>query len=86
MDSSSLPEINPAHAMMDASGSEGIIFTSPSRTSNLLKHDFLYYIAKEKLGNATSIGIYSNITEMKRSIEELGWLHKQIQNNFRKCR
>lgn len=76
VDSSSLPEINPAHAMMDASGSEGIIFTSPSRTSNLLKHDFLYYIAKEKLGNATSIGIYSNITEMKRSIEELGWLHK----------
>ena len=43
VNSSVFPEINPAHAMMDASGSEGITYTSPSSTSNLLKHD-LYTI------------------------------------------
>jgi hypothetical protein len=76
VDSSILPEINPAHAMMDASGSEGITFTSTTRASNLLKHDFLYYIAKELLGSATSIGLYNNIAEMKASLEELGWSNK----------
>lgn len=78
IDTSNYPIINPAHAMMDASGSEGITFTSTARTSNLLKHDFLYYIAKELLGSATSVGLYNNITEMKTSLEELGWSNKTI--------
>ena len=76
LNSSSFPIINPAHAMMDASGSEGITFTSPSSQSNLLKHDFIYYIAKKLLGSATNVGIYNNIKEMKDSIESLGWNNK----------
>ena len=46
VNSSLFPEINPAHAMMDASGSEGITYTSTSTESNLLKHDFIYYLGK----------------------------------------
>ena len=76
LNSSSFPIINPAHAMMDASGSEGITFTSPSSQSNLLKHDFIYYIAKKLLGSATNVGIYNNIKEMKDNIESLGWNNK----------
>ena len=77
VNSSVFPEINPAHAMMDASGSEGITYTSPSSTSNLLKHDFIYYLGKTLLGSAKSVGLYSNITQMKRAIEVLGWSQKE---------
>lgn len=77
VNASSFPVINPAHAMMDASGSEGIIFTSPSSQSNLLKHDFIYYLGKSILGNATSIGLFNNISEMKRGMEVLGWSNKE---------
>ena len=77
VNSSSFPVINPAHAMMDASGSEGIIFTSPSSQSNLLKHDFIYYLGKSIMGHATSIGLFNNITEMKTELEALGWSHKE---------
>ena len=85
VDSSLLPTINPAHAMMDASGSEGIIYTSHSNQSNLLKHDFLYYIANEQIGDPLSVGLYNNIKEMKDNIELLGWNQKtyvetQFQN------
>ena len=77
VNSSSFPVINPAHAMMDASGSEGITFTSPSSQSNLLKHDFIYYLGNSILGNATSVGLFNNISEMKRSMEVLGWSNKE---------
>ena len=69
VNSSRFPAINPAHAMMDAPGSQGIIYRSPSSQSNLLKHDFIYYIAKKLLGSATNVGIYNNIKE-------------NIENNF----
>jgi hypothetical protein len=77
VNSSSFPVINPAHAMMDASGSEGITFTSPSSQSNLLKHDFIYYLGKSILGHATSIGLFNNITEMKIELENMGWSIKE---------
>jgi hypothetical protein len=77
VNSSNFPTINPAHAMMDASGSEGIIYTSPSATSNLLKHDFIYYLGKSIIGHATSIGLFNNITEMKIELENMGWSHKE---------
>lgn len=82
VNSSLFPEINPAHAMMDASGSEGITYTSTSTESNLLKHDFIYYLGKIILGNATSVGIYNNITEMKKDIEVLGWSQKENTENI----
>jgi hypothetical protein len=77
VNSSSFPVINPAHAMMDASGSEGITFTSSSSQSNLLKHDFIYYLGKSIMGHATSIGLFNNITEMKIELENMGWSHKE---------
>ena len=75
VNSSNFPTINPA--MMDASGSEGIIYTSTSSESNLLKHDFIYYLGKSIIGHAPSIGIFNNITEMKSNIEVLGWSNKE---------
>jgi hypothetical protein len=77
VNSSSFPVINPAHAMMDVSGSEGITFTSPSSQSNLLKHDFIYYLGKSIIGHATLIGLFNNITEMKIELENMGWSHKE---------
>ena len=76
VNSSNFPTINPAHSMMDASGSEGIIYTSNSSASNLLKHDFIYHMGESLLGNALFVGLYNNITEIKRELEELGWEHK----------
>ena len=73
VDSSSFPDINSAHAMMDVSGSQDIVLESTNRYSNLIKHDFLFYIAKENWGNAASIGLYSNVLLMKNNIEDIGW-------------
>lgn len=76
LNSSSFPEINPVHAMMDVSDSEGIIYTSTNSKSNLLKHDYIYYLGQQLLGNATSIGLYNNIIDMKNKIEVFGWNSK----------
>jgi hypothetical protein len=72
VDSSSFPDINLAHAMLDDSGSEGIIYTS-SRTSNLVKHDFIYYMANEMFGKSSYAGLFTNIVSLKNATEEHGW-------------
>lgn len=83
VNSSSFPVINPAHAMMDASGSEGIVRTSEKNTSNLLKHDFIYYLANNFYGNPISALFFTNISEMKIELESMGWSHKEyIENIF----
>ena len=83
INSSLLPEINPAHAMMDASGSEGIIFTNNSPTANLIKHDYIYYLSKEITGSVYSVGLFNNITNIKDEIEALGWDQKNnMENKF----
>jgi hypothetical protein len=82
VNSSSFPVINPAHAMMDASGSEGITFTSPSSQSNLLKHDFIYYLGKIIIGDGRFIGVFNNIGTLKNKIEELGWVRKTITESI----
>lgn len=76
LNSSNYSAINPAHAMMDASGSEGIIYTSTSARSNLLKHDFIYYMGKIIIGDGRFIGVFNNIGTLKNKIEELGWVRK----------
>ena len=77
VNSSNFPIINPAHAMMDASGSEGIVHTSETNTSNLLKHDFIYYLGKNIFGDATSSRFFRNISQMKTQLETFGWSHKE---------
>ena len=77
-----LPEMNPAHTMMDASGSEGIIFTSHNQYSNLLKHDYLYYIVQQKYENIIVTGLISNKKLLKDSLEELGWSFKTSFENI----
>ena len=64
------PIINSAHAMMDDSLSEGIIYTSSVVASNLLKRDFIYYLASK-----LSTGIW-NKHALKISLEEIGWSYK----------
>lgn len=74
-----LPEINPAHTMMDASGSEGIIVTSHNPYSNLLKHDYIFYMVQQKYGNTNITGFINNKNVLKNSLEELGW---DFKTNF----
>lgn len=76
VNSSNFPTINPAHSMMDASGSEGTIYTFNSSTSNLLKHDFIYHMGKSIIGDARFIGVFNNLGSIKNNIEELGWGQK----------
>jgi len=76
VNSSSYPIINPIHAMMDVSLSEGIIYTSPSRTSNLIKHDFIYYLGLTLFGGAGLVAFINNKYDIKVNLEEIGWSHK----------
>ena len=78
-----LPQINPAHTMMDISGSEGIIYTSNNPYSNLLKHDYIFYTIQQKYGNTNVTSFVSNTKEIKNNIEELGWSFKiNLENIF----
>lgn len=78
-----LPEMNPAHAMMDASGSEGIIVTSHNPYSNLLKHDYIFYMVQQQYGNTNITGFINNKKTLKDSLEELGWDFKtNFENKF----
>ena len=77
VNSSNFPIINPSHAMMDASGSEGIVHTAETNTSNLLKHDFIYYLGKNIFGDAASARFFRNISQMKTQLETFGWSHKE---------
>ena len=70
------PIINSVHAMMDASLSEGIIYTSSSVTSNLLKHDFIYYLASKLFGTYNGAALLNNKQALKISLEEIGWSYK----------
>jgi hypothetical protein len=79
VNSSLFPIINPAHAMMDAPESEGIIFTSEIIYSNLLKHDYVYHIGKQLTGHTSGVALFTNIEQLKNNIEELGW---QFKNSF----
>ena len=73
VNSSLFPTINPAHAMMNASESEGIVFTSQNYYSNLLKHDYVYYIGKQLTGHTSGLALFTNIEQLKNNIEDLGW-------------
>ena len=76
------PEINPVHAMMGSSLSEGIIRTDSS-SNILIKHDFIFYLAEEIFNNSTATFFLSNKKELKREIEEIGWLYKNdIEQNL----
>lgn len=79
VNSSLFQTINPAHAMMDASESEGIVFTSQNYYSNLLKHDYVYYIGKQLTGHTSGVALFTNVEQLKNDIEELGW---QFKNSF----
>lgn len=76
VNSSQFPTINAAHSMMDVSGSEGIIYETNSRSSNLLKHDYIFYLANEYFNNPRMVGLYNNIGNLKINLEELGWTLK----------
>ena len=78
-----LPEINPAHAMVDISGSEGESYISSNSDCNLLKHEYIYYLLKEKYGTVKSFLLLRNKRELINSIELLGWSFKDnIENKF----
>ena len=55
------PSINPVHAMMGTSLSEGIIYTDTS-ANQLVKHDFIFYLAKE-IFNSPSSAFFFQIKE-----------------------
>ena len=79
----SMPPINPAHAMMDAADSQGIVITSYNRQSRLLKHDYVYYLAKHLLGSPFGVAFWTNIKAIKDNLEELGWKMKEsIEGKF----
>ena len=69
------PDINPVHAMMGSSLSEGIIRTDSS-SNQLIKHDFIFYLAEKIFTNSSAAFLLSNVKELKREIEEIGWLYK----------
>lgn len=77
LNSSLLPVMNCAHTMMDSSHSEGIIFNSTIRESNLLKHDYIYYKGQKILGNPEiGASIINNKKYFLDTIEYNGWMHK----------
>ena len=69
------PSINPVHAMMGSSLSEGII-QYDSSSNKLIKHDFIFYLAEETFNSASSAFLFSNLKEMKTELEEIGWTYK----------
>ena len=77
LNSSIFPDINPAHSMMDASGSEGIVYKNTSLNYNLLKHDFIYYWTNFSLGSIHLVQLLNNINGAKYTIEQIGWAQKE---------
>jgi hypothetical protein len=67
------PDINPANAMMDNTFSEGAIALSNSSTSNLMKHDYLRYLANETIGNYWLTPLMYNYHQLKQEIEQNSW-------------
>jgi hypothetical protein len=69
------PSINPVHAMMGTSLSEGIIHADLS-ANQLIKHDFIFYLAKETFQASSIAFLFSNKKALKTEIEEMGWIYK----------
>ena len=73
LDEQLFPDINPANAMMDNTFSEGAIALSNTRTSNLMKHDYLRYLANEIIGNYWLTALINNYHQLKQEIEFNSW-------------
>jgi len=73
LDEQLFPDINPANAMMDNTFSEGAIALSNTRTSNLMKHDYLRYLANETIGNYWLTPLMNNYHQLKQEIEQNSW-------------
>lgn len=72
--SSSFPNINPVHAMMNTSLSEGRINNVYNK--QLIKHDYLFYISQKLHKHASCAFLYNNTKILNNNIEEIGWEFK----------
>jgi hypothetical protein len=69
------PDINSAHAMMGNSLSEGIMYADLS-ANQLIKHDFIFYLVKQKFNRFDFYWAINNKKELASNLEEIGWTHK----------
>lgn len=66
------PDINVMNTMMDTSLSEGIVYQSANPYSNIVKYDFMYYLAKKLFGTIQGVAFFNNKSSIISSLETLG--------------
>ena len=66
------PEFNIMNTMMDASLSQGIVYQTSNPGNNIVKYDYIYYLAKNIFGTYHAVGLLSNKSNLVSSLETLG--------------
>jgi hypothetical protein len=68
--------LNPAHAILEASSNE---FGTYEDRRNMVKHDFVRYLAKQLFGTHKGVDLFTNEAEIKYDIakksHETSWIH-----------
>jgi len=64
--------INPVNAMMDKDGSTNPIMTTNIPSKNLVKHDFIRYLALNLFKTAQGVDLFNNESELISSMNRLG--------------